>query len=74
MLVIVLALLLQVVTSVRISDEEQIHDLLYTYAHAVDSKDWELYRSCFSETAEIDYTPVLFIAISTVGLYILFYC
>lgn len=35
---------------------EEIAALLYRYARAVDSKDWELYRSVFTEDAVIDYS------------------
>jgi 3-phenylpropionate/cinnamic acid dioxygenase small subunit len=35
---------------------DEITALLYTYARAVDSKDWELYRSVFSDDAYIDYS------------------
>ncbi|KWX64264.1 nuclear transport factor 2 family protein [Mycobacterium sp. NAZ190054] len=38
------------------SDAEQIQALLYRYARAVDTKDWELYRSVFTEDAVIDYS------------------
>ncbi|GAB3233282.1 nuclear transport factor 2 family protein [Mycolicibacterium hippocampi] len=38
------------------SDAEQIAALLYRYARAVDSKDWELYRSVFTADAHIDYS------------------
>lgn len=37
------------------SDDADIARLLYTYARAVDTKDWELYRSVFTEDAHIDY-------------------
>jgi uncharacterized protein (TIGR02246 family) len=40
----------------RIADELAINALLTTYARAVDSKDWELYRSVFTPDAHIDYT------------------
>ncbi|KUI28227.1 dehydratase [Mycobacterium sp. IS-1496] len=40
----------------RISDELEIARLLNTYARAVDSKDWELYRSVFTDDAHIDYS------------------
>jgi hypothetical protein len=39
-----------------VSDELQIAALLYRYARAVDTKDWELYRSVFTEDARIDYS------------------
>jgi len=37
-------------------DEAAIAALLYRYARAVDTKDWELYRSVFTEDAVIDYS------------------
>jgi len=37
-------------------DELQIAALLYRYARAVDTKDWELYRSVFTQNAVIDYS------------------
>jgi ketosteroid isomerase-like protein len=39
-----------------VSDEAGIARLLYRYARAVDTKDWELYRSVFTEDAVIDYS------------------
>ncbi len=41
------------------SDEADIARLLYRYARAVDTKDWELYRSVFTEDARIDYSSAL---------------
>jgi ketosteroid isomerase-like protein len=38
------------------SDEAEIARLLYRYARAVDTKDWELYRSVFTDDAHIDYS------------------
>ncbi|ULE33079.1 nuclear transport factor 2 family protein [Mycobacterium sp. IDR2000157661] len=38
------------------SDDAEIARLLYRYARAVDTKDWELYRSVFTEDAVIDYS------------------
>lgn len=38
------------------SDQLAIATLLYRYARAVDGKDWELYRSVFTDDAVIDYT------------------
>ncbi|KUH90603.1 nuclear transport factor 2 family protein [Mycobacterium sp. IS-1556] len=38
------------------SDEAEIAALLYRYARAVDTKDWELYRSVFTDDAVIDYS------------------
>lgn len=39
-----------------LADRISITDLLTRYAHAVDTKDWELYRTVFTPTAHIDYT------------------
>lgn len=38
------------------TDEQLIAALLYRYARAVDTKDWELYRSVFTDDAHIDYS------------------
>jgi 3-phenylpropionate/cinnamic acid dioxygenase small subunit len=38
-----------------LADRLEINDLLTRYAHAVDSKDWTLYRSVFTDGAFIDY-------------------
>lgn len=38
------------------SDELDITALLNGYARAVDTKDWELYRSVFTDDAVIDYS------------------
>jgi 3-phenylpropionate/cinnamic acid dioxygenase small subunit len=37
-----------------VSDEAEIARLLYRYARAVETKDWELYRSVFTQDAVID--------------------
>jgi len=37
----------------------EITALLYRYARAVDGKDWELYRTVFTEDAHIDYGPTV---------------
>ena len=37
-------------------EHSEISALLYRYARAVDTKDWDLYRSVFTEDAHIDYT------------------
>jgi ketosteroid isomerase-like protein len=39
-----------------VSDEAEIARLLYRYARAVDTKDWDLYRSVFTDDAHIDYS------------------
>ncbi|HEU4360660.1 MAG TPA: nuclear transport factor 2 family protein [Mycobacterium sp.] len=43
-------------TAIPASDQLEIAALLYRYARAVDGKDWELYRSVFTDNAVIDYT------------------
>lgn len=40
----------------RLSDELEIKALLSRYARAVDTKDWDLYRSVFTDDAHIDYS------------------
>lgn len=42
----------------QLCDRAEIHDLLSKYARAVDTGDWELWRSLFTEDAAIDYTPL----------------
>lgn len=39
-----------------VDDQLEIRALLARYARGVDTKDWELYRSVFTEDAHIDYT------------------
>src|SRR5512140_2972519 len=39
-----------------IADRIEIDDLLTRYATALDAKDWELWTSCFTPDAHIDYT------------------
>lgn len=39
-----------------IGDRIEISDLLTRYAHAVDTKDWALYRTVFTPDARIDYS------------------
>ncbi|MFV9633426.1 nuclear transport factor 2 family protein [Mycobacterium neumannii] len=43
-------------TQASASDTAEIAALLYRYARAVDTKDWELYRSVFTDDAHIDYS------------------
>lgn len=40
----------------RVADEIEIAALLNRYARAVDAKDWDLYRSVFTDDAYIDYS------------------
>lgn len=39
-----------------LADEIDIGNLLTTYCRAVDSKDWELYRSLLTDDANLDYS------------------
>ncbi|MBC8364333.1 MAG: nuclear transport factor 2 family protein [Actinobacteria bacterium] len=39
-----------------LADRLAIEDLLTRYAHAVDRRDWDLFRSVFTDDARIDYT------------------
>ena len=39
-----------------VHDRLEIHELLARYARAVDDRDWDLYRSVFTDDAHIDYT------------------
>jgi 3-phenylpropionate/cinnamic acid dioxygenase small subunit len=40
----------------QITDRIEIDDLLTRYASALDAKDWELFSTCFTADAFIDYT------------------
>jgi 3-phenylpropionate/cinnamic acid dioxygenase small subunit len=42
----------------EISDRMEIQDLFVRYSHAVDTKDWDLYRTVFTEDAYIDYAEM----------------
>ena len=44
----------------RVGDELEIAALLARYASAVDSKDWALYRTVFTDDAYIDYSADVF--------------
>jgi 3-phenylpropionate/cinnamic acid dioxygenase small subunit len=35
----------------EIADQLAIHDALFRYAHALDDRDWQLLRTCFTEDA-----------------------
>jgi ketosteroid isomerase-like protein len=39
----------------ELSDRRDIDDVLYRYAVALDSRDWDLLRSCFTEDAVADF-------------------
>ena len=45
----------------QVSDELEIVALLNRYARAVDTKDWALYRSVFTDDAHIDYSADVFV-------------
>lgn len=40
----------------QISDESEIRALLFRYARAVDTEDWDLWRSLFTPDARVDYS------------------
>jgi ketosteroid isomerase-like protein len=42
----------------EISDRLEIQDLLATYSHAIDSRDWDALDDVFTEDATIDYTEM----------------
>lgn len=42
----------------NLCDRAEIQDFLSKYARAVDTGDWKLWRSLFTEDAAIDYTPL----------------
>lgn len=44
----------------RTADTLALQQLLATYARAVDTRDWDLYRSLFTPDAQIDYTSAPF--------------
>ena len=39
-----------------VADKIEIHELLARYARGVDTHDWELWKSVFTEDAVIDYS------------------
>ena len=39
-----------------VHDKLEIHEVLARYARGVDDKDWDLYRSVFTEDAHLDYS------------------
>ena len=42
----------------QISDHLEITAVLHRYCRAVDSQDWDLYRTVFTEDARIDYAAL----------------
>ena len=43
-------------TPQELSDRAEIHDVIVRYGWAIDTKDWTLLDSCFTEDAEVDYS------------------
>jgi hypothetical protein len=41
-----------------VSDREQITDVILRYGTGIDSRDWELFRGCFTADCELDYGSV----------------
>lgn len=37
-------------------DRANISDVLYRYAKAIDTKDWDLFATCFTEDVEVDFS------------------
>ena len=42
----------------QLCDKVEIQELLSKYARAVDTNDWDLWRSLFTDDAAIDYTAL----------------
>lgn len=42
-----------------LADRASISDVFHDYAAGVDRRDWELFRSCFTDDLEADFTGVL---------------
>jgi 3-phenylpropionate/cinnamic acid dioxygenase small subunit len=42
----------------QLSDREQIYDVLIRYATGIDTRDWELFRTCFTEDVHADYGDI----------------
>jgi 3-phenylpropionate/cinnamic acid dioxygenase small subunit len=36
----------------------EISEVLIRYATGIDSKDWQLFRTCFTDDCELDYSPI----------------
>jgi SnoaL-like domain len=41
--------------ALSVQDERAIHALLISYGSAIDRRDWEAFRACFSDDCECDY-------------------
>ena len=46
----------RLVTPEELSDRAEIHDVIVRYGWAIDTKDWTLLDSCFTEDAHVDYS------------------
>jgi SnoaL-like domain len=44
--------------TVALTDQLEVHQVLIRYAHALDARDWELLRSCFTPDATTDYGEI----------------
>jgi hypothetical protein len=40
----------------ELADRAEIHDLIVRYGWAIDTKDWALLDTCFTDDAEVDYS------------------
>ncbi len=40
----------------ELADRAEIHDVLIRYGWAIDTKDWDLLDTCFTDDAEVDYS------------------
>ena len=40
----------------QLSDRAEIHDVIVRYGWAIDTKDWALLDTCFTDDAEVDYS------------------
>lgn len=40
------------------SDRELIHQVLLRYAKGIDQRDWELFRTCWTDEITVDYGPL----------------
>jgi 3-phenylpropionate/cinnamic acid dioxygenase small subunit len=44
------------VTPAELSDRAEIHDVIVRYGWAIDTKDWDLLDTCFTDDAFVDYS------------------
>lgn len=43
-------------TPEELSDRAEVHDVVVRYGWAIDTKDWDLLDSCFTDDAHVDYS------------------